>query len=203
MSRRANKMRTYQKLLRGAIRLIHRSGLHTLTTGKVASESGMAQPTFYVHFADMNTLLQKAASELSDAIFRRLQPIREQVMDGPSRESVRAACATAVNALVDDPRYAEIYLRYRRDPHTPLGERFLEFTDEVRGALYSDLCALGLNRDIPHLEIHVEMIFGMTLGLIEAIVDRRIGDLEIAVDLLAESIIAQLESHSTRARDVA
>lgn len=203
MSRRANKMRTQQKLLRGAIRLIHRAGLHSLTTGKIAAESGMAQPTFYVHFADMNALLQRAATELSDAIFGRLQPIREQVMDGPSRESVRAACATAVKALVDDPRYAEIYLRYRRDPHTPIGQRFIEFTDEVRGALYHDLAALGLEREIPHLAVHVEMIFGMTLGLIEAIVDRRVDDLEVAVDLLADSIIAQLESHRARARDVA
>lgn len=203
MSRRANKMRTQQKLLRGAIRLIHRAGLLSLTTGKIAAESGVAQPTFYVHFADMNALLQRAAAELSDAIFGRLQPIREQVMDGPSRDSVRAACATAVKALVDDPRYAEIYLRYRRDPHTPIGQRFIEFTDEVRGALYHDLAALGLEREIPHLAVHVEMIFGMTLGLIEAIVDRRVDDLEVAVDLLADSIIAQLDSHLARARDVA
>lgn len=203
MSRRANKMRTHQKLLRGAIRLIHRAGLHSLTTGKVAAESGMAQPTFYVHFPDMGALLDRVAAELSEAIFGRLQPIREQVMDGPSRDAVRAACATAVKALVDDPRYAEIYLRYRRDPHTPLGVRFIDFTAEVRDALYHDLAALGLERDVPHLAVHVEMIFGMTLGIIEAIVDKRVEDLEVAVDLLADSIIAQIESHSTRARDVA
>lgn len=196
-------MRTQQKLLRGAIRLIHRVGLHSLTTGKIAAESGMAQPTFYVHFADMNALLERAAEDLSAAISGRLQPIREQVMEGPSREAVRAACATAVGALVDDPRYAEIYLRYRRDPHTPVGKAFIEFTSEVRTALYNDLAALGLERDVPQLAVHVEMIFGMTLGIVEAIVDKRLEDLDLAVDLLADSIIAQIMSRSSRARDVA
>jgi TetR/AcrR family transcriptional regulator, fatty acid biosynthesis regulator len=198
-TRQATKIRTRNRLVKSAIRVLYRSGATALTTGKVASEAGVAQPTFYVHFDDMKALLQEVASTISGAIVARMQPVRETVMSEPSRRAVREACEMSVRALVEDPRYAELYLRHRRDVSSPLGKRFSELTKTARGALLEELTRIGLRDELPHIEIHVDLIFGMTLGLIEGIVDRRVSDLDAAVDILADSIIAQVRSHRNRA----
>jgi TetR/AcrR family transcriptional regulator, fatty acid biosynthesis regulator len=202
-TRQATKTRTRNRLVKSAIRVLHRSGATALTTGKVASEAGVAQPTFYVHFDDMKALLQEVASTISATIIARMQPVREAIMKEPSRRAVREACETSVRALVEDPRFAELYLRHRRDVDSPLGKRFSELTKMARGVLLEEFTRIGLREDLPHLEIHVDLIFGMTLGLIEGIVDRRVSDLDAAVDILADSIIAQVRSHRRRAAHAA
>ncbi|NLY92518.1 MAG: TetR/AcrR family transcriptional regulator [Myxococcales bacterium] len=185
--------------MRSAIRLLHRSGVTSLTTGKIASEAGVAQPTFYVHFEDMKALLNEVASQISATIITRMQPVRETVMSEPSRRTVREACEMSVRALVEDPRFADLYLRHRRDVDTPLGKRFGELTKMARAVLREELLRIYPEGELPQLDIHVDLIFGMTLGLIEAIVDRRVSDLDAAVDILADSIIAQVRSHKRAA----
>src|SRR5690606_19542452 len=132
------------------------------------------------HFDDMKSLLQEVAATISAAIITRMQPVRELVSSGPRRSAVREACEMSVRALVEDPRFAELYLRHRRDVDSPLGKRFAELTKHARGALLEELKRVGLGDELPHLEIHVDLIFGMTLGLIEGIVDRRVSDLDAA-----------------------
>jgi TetR/AcrR family transcriptional regulator, fatty acid biosynthesis regulator len=201
-TRQASKIRTRNRLVKSAIRVLYRSGTGALTTGKIAADAGVAQPTFYVHFDDMKALLQEVASTISSTIIARMQPVRELVSNTPSRRAIREACEMSVRALVEDPRFAELYLRHRRDVSSPLGKRFSELTKMARGVLLEELTNLGLD-DLPHLEIHVDLIFGMTLGLIEGIVDRRVSDLDAAVDILADSIIAQVRSHRGRASEAA
>jgi AcrR family transcriptional regulator len=198
-TRQASKIRTRNRLVRSAIRLLHRSGVTSLTTGKIASEAGVAQPTFYVHFEDMKALLNEVASQISATIITRMQPVRETVMSEPSRRTVREACEMSVRALVEDPRFADLYLRHRRDVDTPLGKRFGELTKMARAVLREELLRIYPEGELPQLDIHVDLIFGMTLGLIEAIVDRRVSDLDAAVDILADSIIAQVRSHKRAA----
>jgi len=198
-TRQASKIRTRNRLVRSAIRLLHRSGVTALTTGKIASEAGVAQPTFYVHFEDMKALLNEVASQISATIITRMQPVRETVMSEPSRRTVREACEMSVRALVEDPRFADLYLRHRRDVDTPLGKRFGELTKMARAVLREELLRIYPEGELPQLDIHVDLIFGMTLGLIEAIVDRRVSDLDAAVDILADSIIAQVRSHKRAA----
>lgn len=189
--------------MKSAIRVLYRSGASALTTGKIAADAGVAQPTFYVHFDDMKALLQEVASTISSTIIARMQPVREIVSNTPSRRAIREACEMSVRALVEDPRFAELYLRHRRDVNSPLGKRFSELTKMARGVLLEELTHLGLDDDLPHLEIHVDLIFGMTLGLIEGIVDRRVSDLDAAVDILADSIIAQVRGHRGRTAEAA
>jgi len=138
-TRQASKIRTRNRLVRSAIRLLHRSGVTSLTTGKIASEAGVAQPTFYVHFEDMKALLNEVASQISATIITRMQPVRETVMSEPSRRTVREACEMSVRALVEDPRFADLYLRHRRDVDTPLGKRFGELTKMARAVLREEL----------------------------------------------------------------
>jgi TetR/AcrR family transcriptional regulator, fatty acid biosynthesis regulator len=195
VTRQAAKLRTRNRLVRSAIRLLYRSGATTLTTGKVTSEAGVAQPTFYVHFDDMNALLQEVAMTISAAILTRVQPLRQVVAKEPSRRAIREACKLSLRVLAEDPRYAELYLRHRRDVGSPLGQRFGELTEMTRQMLREELTRIGLRDELPHFEIHVDLIFGMSLGLIEGIVDRRIGDLDAAMEILTDFIIAQVRAH--------
>src|SRR5690606_516079 len=72
-TRQASKVRTRNRLVKSAIRVLHRSGASALTTGKIAADAGVAQPTFYVHFEDMKALLQEVATTISSTIIARMQ----------------------------------------------------------------------------------------------------------------------------------
>ena len=45
---------TRHRLLRAATELLAEQGYERLTTGRVAERAGVAQPTFYVHFSDLD-----------------------------------------------------------------------------------------------------------------------------------------------------
>ena len=61
LSREETKLITRRRLLDGAALVLRAEGFEKLTTSRVAREAGVAQPTFYVHFRDMNELLHALA----------------------------------------------------------------------------------------------------------------------------------------------
>jgi AcrR family transcriptional regulator len=132
-TRKANKERTRHKLVQATLKILHKQGPTALTTGRIAQAAGVAQPTFYVHFKDMDEALEEAAITVGDALRARLREFRDGLQDGASPQAAtRHAFATGVEALTADRRSAELFLRHRRDVANPLGRRWRELMDGAR-----------------------------------------------------------------------
>lgn len=183
-SRKASKERTRAKLIQATLKVLYKHGPSALTTGRIAEEAGVAQPTFYVHFSDMQDALTQAAEAVADKLLVRLKDYRDDLDASAPAESIRGAFAASVNALLSEPKMAELYLRHRRDVNTPLGKRWRQITQRARDDLRSDLETMGLAEHVEDLGIYAELIVGMTLTVTEGVLDKRIEDKDAAIDAL-------------------
>lgn len=90
-SRREAKAQTQQRLIDAMLEILHESGPLALTTGRIAERAGLAQPTFYVHFPDLDRAIEMAA----DAAGARLIAIlasQRAVLDAEEGSAGEGAC---------------------------------------------------------------------------------------------------------------
>lgn len=183
-SRKASKERTHQKLVDATLKVLYRDGRSALTTGRIAEAAGVAQPTFYVHFSDMEDALTQAADAVAQKLLQRLKSYRSELGMGAPFDLVRGAYAASVKALVREPKMAELFLRHRRDAGSPLGKRWSEITDRARADLKADMEKWGLGTSVD-VDFYAELIVGMTLATVEGLLDGRIAETDAALDELA------------------
>lgn len=181
-TRKAAKERTRQRLIEATLEVLHEQGRNALTTGRIAEAAGVAQPTFYVHFRDMEDALTQAAEFAGKRLLSRFKEVRSDMTLAPPTDRVRQMYAATVRGLIGEPQLAELFLRHRRDVASPLGKRWREITDRGREDLIDDFRRIGLDQFLPDIEVYAELVVGMTFGLAEGMLDGRIEDREAALD---------------------
>ncbi len=189
MSRQANKERTRNRLVQAILKVLYKHGPAALTTGRVAELAGVAQPTFYVHFKDMDDALERVAAWVADQLVIRLS----EGADSVSTESVAAltdAIGATLRAFVADPKTAELFLRHRRDASSPIGRRWTKITDGLRGRAIEQLQGLEMRAPATDVPIYADLLIGMIFALIEGLVDKRITDLDHAAEIAARTTLA-------------
>jgi len=192
-TRKANKERTRNKLVQATLKILHKQGPTALTTGRIAQAAGVAQPTFYVHFKDMDEALEEAAVTVGDALRARLREFRDGLEDGASPQAAtRHAFATGVEALTADRRSAELFLRHRRDVANPLGRRWRELMDGAREDLIADLHARGVGKLVDDLVVLADTIIGLVLTTVESILDGRVTNRTAAMEMMLRSVEASM-----------
>ena len=72
-SRTELKARTRDKLLEAAIATLIEEGYAGFSMNKVAKRAGIAQPSFYVHFANTEQLLEALAADVLDRFIKPFQ----------------------------------------------------------------------------------------------------------------------------------
>lgn len=115
------KGQTRQRLLDVALDILDREGEAGLTTTRVAQAAGVAQPTFYVHFDDMDHLLRELVRQLWAERRTGSRPTRDTVRRATSRQAVRDLFRATVESLVAHPGVLRLVVRSRLDPTGPLG----------------------------------------------------------------------------------
>jgi TetR/AcrR family transcriptional regulator, fatty acid biosynthesis regulator len=197
ISRRVTKERTRQKLIEATLRVLHEHGPAALTTGRIANAAGLAQPTFYVHFADMEDALTQAAAAVEERLLAKLREFRAELDVRDPEEGVRSIFRSTVRALVAEPHLTQLYLRHRHDVDSPLGRRFRHGTHRARTELAEDLQGMGV--PVGNLDAHAEAVVGMTLGIIEALLEGRLDNRDDAVEALVHICTASLRAASAEA----
>ncbi|MCA9534738.1 MAG: TetR/AcrR family transcriptional regulator [Myxococcales bacterium] len=193
-TRKANKERTRHKLVQATLKILHKQGPTALTTGRIAQAAGVAQPTFYVHFKDMDEALEEAAVSVGESIRTRLREFRDGLEDGASPQvATRQAFTTGVEALIADRRSAELFLRHRRDVANPLGRRWRELMDGAREDLIADLHARGVGKQVDDLVVLADTIIGLVLTTVESILDGRVTNRAAAMEMMMRSVEASMQ----------
>ncbi len=183
-SRKATKERTHQRLVSSTLKVLYKHGLASLTTGRVAEAAGVAQPTFYVHFKDMDDAMQQAADALARKLMLRVDGSRVLDEDSSVHEPVRAGLLAVVEGFLGEPRLAELFLRHRRDTGSPLGARWRRLHDDLRSQVANDLRTAGYAAEGRAQRGLSELLLGGALGLVEASLDGRIADTTLGLEML-------------------
>lgn len=126
--RQQAKERTRQALLAAARRVLNRRGLAGTTTREIAAEAGVAAGTFFVHFPDMNLLIETLLDEHVEQALR--QGLRS-IPDGAGLMDQLLHVAAALYRSYDaEPEMARQYLSatlFHSHPGGPAEQRLIQF----------------------------------------------------------------------------
>ena len=203
--RRGKQGETRARLIQVTIDLVRQEGLPALTTGRITRAAGIAQPGFYAHFKNIDDLMRTALAQVLDDMQRKVTSARRRafdrlrtVEDVANIETTRAAYADTLDVFLSDPRFAELFLRYRRDPSL-LGGYMRYAMDVVRQDLTDDLWrnaqAAGCRQEhYPIVAFWAEQILALYFAAAEALLDKRHVDRDMLLDALARNSYAIMVS---------
>jgi AcrR family transcriptional regulator len=197
-ARRSTEL-TRQRLIDGAVDILRREGMAAATTGRIAMAAGLKQPTFYVHFEDRDEVFEAAASEIGRRVLEKLQRQHTKFDPKDVRRSLTESYRSMLNAFLSEPELTRIFLRYRGDEGTVFGRVFGRQIAEARRAIIESVHLYGVTsaaREV--VEAYVEMIVSAVLGMLEALIDGRVVDREVAVLALADLTTVALRNPTAR-----
>lgn len=195
--RKEAKERTRQRLLEAMIDLLDEEGAGSLTTVRITQRAGVAQPTFYVHFVDVDTGLDVAAEQIAGELLRGLRTLDPRATpEAPPPTSAREALRRVLNGMLEDRRIARVFLRHRRDPNSPFGVRFGRILAGVRDRVVDVARQLGAARP----EIVASHVVALVIGTLEGILDGRIAGPDDALDDLTHAVVGMFRPPANRAR---
>jgi AcrR family transcriptional regulator len=192
LSRKESKELTRKRLIEGAIAILRTDGLAGVTTGRVADAAGIAQSSFYGHFADRDACLEAVADKIGTSVLRRVREQRMSIDPGDPQGSVRRSMARVVEVFLIEPELTRLFLRHRGDDETALGRAFGRLRAQAQQSLQRDVLFLGVAGSPAEAEVYAELLIAGTLGVIEGILAGRISDREVAVDGIARLTSAAL-----------
>jgi len=195
LTRDEAKAITRRRLVEAAVRLVSGSGGRALTASAVAREAGVAQPTFYVHFRDLDDLLRAVAEIQIDELRREFQKARsrielEALARGDRTEALRNAFRVPLQTIVSRPVAFRVYVQERPHGDTELGRHCRQIDEELRRDLVEDLARLdrftGRGRGPEELNMLADGLISLTEALGLGILDGRYANLERAVEILVD-----------------
>lgn len=187
-TREESKAASRRRLLEACLELIETEGPAALTTGKVARRAGLAQPTFYVHFADMEDLFESLLDEVLDRWGKATIEARRLAREDPDPARLRETFRIPMVALAAHPQALRVVLANRHDPTSTIGRWSAEVWGQHRRALIADLRRDGFptrsRSDRRRLEMIADGMIALTAEMVLGHVDGRYPDLEEAIDVL-------------------
>jgi AcrR family transcriptional regulator len=195
LGRKEAKEVTRRRLIEGAIEIMRSEGVAAATTGRIAEAAGIAQSSFYGHFADRDACLQAAADVIGGYVLHQVRKQRRKLDTADLRGSIRSVYAAVLNAFLSAPELTRIFLRYRNDDHSALGRAFLELVDRARVDLKASFRAYGVNGEIAaRADVYAELLITGTLGIVEGLLDGRLADRDVAIEATTNVTYAALNT---------
>ena len=196
LSRDESKAITRKRLLDGAARLLGKEGYGALSTSAVARAAGVAQPTFYVHFRDMDDLVRSLGTERIGALRARLRAAREDVLAGRGVDAVRETFRVSVQTWIENPGLFRLYAQEMQHPTSPMGKMARELRAEVHADLVQDLVRLGLpastKTERERVQMVAEAMIAQTEALSRGYLDGTYKNVDAVVDVLTRFAVGLL-----------
>jgi AcrR family transcriptional regulator len=195
LTREESKAITRRRLVEAALRLTSQSGGRSLTASRVAREAGVAQPTFYVHFRDLDDLLEAVAEVQIEGLRRDFQKARNRIdmaalARGDRSEALREAFRVPLQTILSRPVEFRVYVQERAHGETPLARHCRQIDDELRRDLMADLRTLERYAGRGRSDLELVMLADGLIALTEALglgcLDGRYTNVEQAVDVLVD-----------------
>jgi AcrR family transcriptional regulator len=188
-TRKEVKAVTRARLLDAALRILDEEGEGALTTTNVTRLAGIAQPSFYVHFTDMDDLLHNLIDELALERLRHTRAARRDARSDPmDSERFRDTFRIPIAHSLAHPRLFRLLVRSRYDRSSPLGDWSRGVFESNRAALVEDLIELGMPDATEADRRRAEMVADSMIALTDALtlghLEGRYPDIEEMIDVL-------------------
>jgi AcrR family transcriptional regulator len=199
--------RTRLRLVEATLGLIGAEGTAALTTGRIASEAGLAQSSFYQHFKSLDDCLQQAARH----VVERIRPPRPELAERAlelfhAPQDLPALVELLVDALVlpylERPELTILYYRYRNDPST-FGRAMDRIAERERAVLtelwWRAAERMGAGPELyPVVALEAELVNSMAAGAIQALVHGRYRSRRLVLSQLRRMIEGGIRANLAR-----
>lgn len=204
--RRGKTGETRARLIQAAIELVRAEGLSALTTSRITKAAGIAQPGFYAHFENTDELVRTAVSQVMEEMRVKISGARRRSFDHFSSrnelgsfKATRAVFADNLEMFLSDPSFAELLLRYRRDPSL-LGGFMRGAMQRVRDDMTEDMwkvaAATGTPKErYPWVAFWAEQLLALFFVAAESLLDGRQTDKNLVLDSLSMSAVAIMRAN--------
>jgi TetR/AcrR family transcriptional regulator, fatty acid biosynthesis regulator len=189
VTRREAKLRTRQRLLDAARKLILAGGETRITASTVARRARVGGATFYEHFANRDALLRALSEQLFDELRGELAMQRREALESPNDEDMlRQEFRTPLEMIAANPDVFRLALRVRHHPGSPLGDSSRRLTGNTRADIVAELVARGYPATTVGEKRRLEMIADIHIAATEVLalghISGRYPDLDEIADML-------------------
>ncbi len=200
LSRAEAKLLTRHRLMQAALALLAQEGREGLTTSSVTRASGVAQPTFYVHFDCMETLLRDLATQAVSEVRAALIAARAPLLQGGDLMAAsREAYRLSLRAIRQHAALLTVFLAERYKPASELGRHARDMLDTLQADLVEAAGGMPLARDMPPARVQLVARGLVTLTIEFGLARHEASgfDEEAAVSLLCSTTLAWIQDAVT------
>ena len=189
VTRKDARLRTRARLLAAARKTLLTDGEGAISASAVARAAGVANATFYEHFANKGDLMRTLAEELFADLRAKLQGPRREAIDAPTSEGrQRQQFRVPLEVLAENPRLFRLALMERHQPASALGASSLRLSGSTRRDLVQELIDRGYPGSTPAERRRLEMVADVHIAATEVLalghLSGRYPDLEEIIDIL-------------------
>ena len=186
VTRREAKASTRARLLDAALEILDDEGEAGLTTTAVTRRAGVAQPTFYGHFADVDDLLGALIEEVAEKRRTETRRARSDARHGATG-ALRETFRIPLEDMLAHPKLFRLLVKSRFE-RSPLGDWSRSVLQASRTALVEDLTNAGMPARSASDRRKVRMVADGVIALTETLalgrLDGRYPDTDEVIDIL-------------------
>ena len=197
LSRQEAKLLTRHRLLQATMGVLLDHGPEGLTTGAVTKRVGVAQPTFYVHFTDMDELLRELATDIVERLRKPLHEARASMRRGIDlADDSSDAFRLSIRATVKHADLLRLCLAEQYRPKSTLGECARQLLTSLNEDLVADVAQMPFTAGLSKAQLRLmdDAVIAMILQWGLALADKRETNEEAVVELLARTTMAMVMS---------
>lgn len=147
-SRTELKAQTRARILDAAINTLIEDGYAGFSMNKIAKRAGIAQPSFYVHFENMDQLFEAMAESVADRFIRPLQEALVSVVQTLKPDEIRGMIyrlfLVGFDIIRDQQALCRMVWAERDQPNSPLGTYLDRFYRDNKQSWGEVLTNIGL-----------------------------------------------------------
>lgn len=200
-SRTELKAQTRARIIEAAIETLIEEGHAGLSMNKIAKRAGIAQPSFYVHFANLDQLFEAVAETLAERYIRPLQRSLENVIQTLKPEETRGLIQRMFGVGFDIVREQKaLYLTLwteRDQPKSALGHHILNFYRDCKEGWTNVLLNVGLVENSAAGRLRLNLFMDGVFALFECYtmewIAGRYSDEQLLIQTLTDYVVRYWE----------
>lgn len=186
-----SRLTSKDKLIEATIEAVYESGLHSVTTAKIAQKAGLSEAMIYKHFGNKDEMITDTFMWIKQRLNKSVT--RRWYLEEDFDRKKHHIWYGNVEFLTQHPKMLMYIIHFEHSKY---------MTDEIRNAclniitditdFFADSVDKGLLKPMP-IELAIALFFSPILTLSEAIVSRRLEHTEPILTLAFNSTMAALE----------
>ncbi len=167
LSRQASKEQTRQRLIQAAHKLLLEKGLAGLSMNQITRKAGIAQPSFYNHYANLNELILDVRKHMAARYLSPLQAHfveiieRWRALQSFDRNTLRALnedyLSYNFDILLRDIQIFKVVLADYHDQSSPVQGALGKLIDDINQAWCEFLTKLAQENRLPIEDVHIRL----------------------------------------------